>query len=156
MYPFAVTLYHITYTFITTSNFITTINMIDLNLHIDLELGPLYQFTKNHKLGKTYKTENFGTESTDHKFIIIAKLVLLFTIYTYFILCTLVLIVSMLTECKLKPFALRRFHRVSDMINFHLTYVKLLSSILVGFLVIRDCIIYRHFGCFIGLLRRLS
>ena len=68
------------------------------------------------------------------------------------------LIVSMLTECKLKPFALSRFHRVSDMemMNSHLTYVKLLSSILVGFLVIRDCIIYRHFGCFIGLLRRLS
>ena len=92
---------------------------------------------KNHKPGKTYKTKNCGT---DHKFLSIAKLVLLFTICIYFILCTLGLIVSMLTECKLKQFALSRFHRVFDMemINSHLTYVKLLSSILVGFLVIRN------------------
>ena len=128
--------------------------MIDLNLY-RFRIGSFVPIPKNHKPGKTYKTNNCGT---DLKFLSIAKLVLLFTVYTYFILCMLGLIVSMLTECKLKPFALSRFHRVSDMemMNSHLTYVKLLSSILVGFLVIRDCIIYRHFGCFIGLLRRLS
>ena len=54
------------------------------------------------------------------------------------------LVIGMLIECKLKSFALSRFH------------VKLLSSILISFLITRDCIIYRHFGCFIGLMDKLA
>ena len=93
--------------------------MIDLNLY-RFRIGSFVPIPKNHKPGKTYKTNNCGT---DLKFLSIAKLVLLFTVYTYFILCMLGLIVIMLTECKLKPFALSRFHRVSDMemMNSHLT-----------------------------------
>ena len=64
---------------------------------------------------------------------------------------------GMLLECKLRPFALGRFHRISDMemINNLISHVKIFSSILLGFLVTRDCIIYRHFGCFIGLINKL-
>ena len=67
------------------------------------------------------------------------------------------LVIGMLIECKLKSFALSRFHKITDMegMHSHLTHVKLLSSILISFLVTRDCIIYRHFGCFIGLIDKL-
>ena len=67
--------------------------MIDLNLY-RFRIGSFVPIPKNHKPGKTYKTNNCGT---DLKFLSIAKLVLLFTVYTYFILCMLGLIVSMLS-----------------------------------------------------------
>ena len=64
----------------------------------------------------------------------------------------------MLLECKLRPFALNRFHRVTDaeMLYFHLTHVKILSSDLFGFLITRDCNAnaYKNLGCFIGLLHK--
>ena len=67
-------------------------------------------------------------------------------------------IIGMLLETKFKTFSLGLFQDISDIesISFHHTHVKLLSSILVFFLITRDCIVYRHFGCFTGLLGKLS
>ena len=66
-------------------------------------------------------------------------------------------IVGMLLECKFKSFPLTRFRQISDiqLITTHLIHVKLLSAILITFLVSRDLIIFKHFGCFIGLMDRL-
>ena len=41
------------------------------------------------------------------------------------------------------------------MIHSHLTHVKLLSSILIGFLITRDLITYVQFGCCFGLIKKL-
>ena len=72
-------------------------------------------------------------------------------------LCMLGSIICMLVECKLKAFTLTRFHEISDMqmIHFHVVHVKLLSAVLIIFLVNRDLIIYRFFGCFIGIISKL-
>ena len=63
----------------------------------------------------------------------------------------------MFIECDLKHFTLTRFHRISDMqmINLHLTHIKLLSTILITFLITRDLIIFNYFGCFIGFCEKL-
>ena len=56
-------------------------------------------------------------------------------------------IVGMLLECKFKAF-LTRFRQISDMrfITTHPIHVKLLSAILITFLVRRDLIIFKHFA----------
>ena len=98
-----------------------------------------------------------GKYSPDQKFINRSKFLLISVCYVYTMLCMLGLILGMLTECNLKSFNLTRFHSISDMemINFHLSHVKLLSTVLLCFLITRDLIIYKYFGTFIGLIDRL-
>ena len=126
--------------------------MIDLTLY-RYRVGV---FSHKNQKGSS-KVSISGNCVTIHRFMSIVKFLLLSLFYVYFILCMLGISIGMLLECKLKPFALGRLHKISDMemITFHLIHVKILSSILLGFLFTRDCVIYTHFGCFIGLVNKL-
>ena len=98
-----------------------------------------------------------GKLSPENRFLNLTKILSISIIYVYTVLCMLGMIIGMLLECKFKNFALARFYNISDMQfeNVHITHVKLLSTILLTFLITRDLIIYSHFGCFIGLIGRL-
>ena len=98
-----------------------------------------------------------GNCVTTHRFMSAINFLTLAVFYIYFIVCVLSTSIGMLLECKLKFFTLTRFHGLTDveMIHSHLTHVKLLSSILIGFLITRDLIIYVHFGCCFGLIKKL-
>ena len=130
--------------------------MIDLILY-RFRIGVFSRKGKIGKLNTTSPVSITGKFSPDSKFIDICKFIFFSIIYLYFMLCMLGSTIGMLVECKLKPFTLTRFHQISNMqmIHFHLAHVKLLSAVLIIFLVSRDLIIYRHFGCYIGLLSRL-
>ena len=90
-------------------------------------------------------TGNFG----------VSKFILAVIVYLYFMLC--VLAIGMAIECKLKSFDNYRIPRISnmEMLHLHLTHVKMLSGVLVAFLITRDCIVFRNVGCFIGLLNKI-
>ena len=125
---------------------------------IDLALYRYRIGVFRHKQPKgSTKVSMSGNCVTSHRFMSIIKFLSLSLLYLYFILCMLGTSIGMLLECKLRHFALSRFHRITDMemIHMHLTHIKILSTMLIGFLMVRDCIIYKHFGCFIGLVSKL-
>ena len=130
--------------------------MIDINLY-RFRIGC---FRPNSKLNKSKNRKmdgyNTGNRSPDFGSMQL-KFLLISSIYIYFILCMLGIVVGMLVECKLKTFSMFRFHRVTDLEILHIqfTNIKLFSSMLIGFLIKRDLIINKNFGCFIGLLKRL-
>ena len=84
----------------------------------------------------------------------VSKFISVSIVYLYFMLCVLGLIMGMAIDCKLKSPDSYEFHRISnmEMIHLHLTHVKMLSAVLIAFLVTRDCITFRYMGCFAGLL----
>ena len=98
-----------------------------------------------------------GNLSPENKFFKLTKLLSLSIIYVYTIICMLGMTLGMLLECKFRKFSLNHFYNITDMemINIHLTHIKLLSTILVIFLITRDLIVFKYFGCFIGLVNRL-
>ena len=73
-------------------------------------------------------------------------------------LCVLVLVMGMAIECKLPALKELKFHYITnmEMMHLHLTHVKILSTVLLAFLITRDCIIFSYFGCFIGFVRKLN
>ena len=85
----------------------------------------------------------------------VSKFIFAVIVYLYFMLC--VLVFGMAIECKLKPSKIYKFSRISnmEMLHLHLTHVKMLSGVLMAFLIIRDCIVFRNLGCFIGLFDRI-
>ena len=118
--------------------------------------------------GKNYKSKNCSRRDDvsitgncitdfDSNFYDISGVIVLAMIYIYFMLCVLTSVIGMAIECKLKSFSKYRFYGINDMemIHFHLTHVKILSSILVAFLLTRDCIIFKNIVCFIGLISKL-
>ena len=98
-----------------------------------------------------------GNLSLENRFHRLTKILGISIIYVYTILCMLGMTLGMLLECKFRQFALTRFNNITDiqMINTHLIHVKLLSTILLTFLINRDLKIFKHFGCFIGLVDKL-
>ena len=98
-----------------------------------------------------------GNCVTTHRFMSAINFLTLAVFYIYFILCVLSTSIGMLLKCKLKFFTLTRFHGLTDveMIHSHITHVKLLYSILIGFLIARDLITHVHFGCCFGLIKKV-
>ena len=125
-------------------------NMIDLQL---------YRFRVGIFNRCLVRQVGLGTGTCDpySKYLLISKFSLLSCFYIYFILCMLGTTLSMISESKLKLFCINRFHQITDMeaLNCCLSHVKILSAILISFLITRDCIVYKHLGCFIGLLKYL-
>ena len=79
-------------------------------------------------------------------------------IYIYFMLCVLGVVMGMAIECKLSTLKGYKFYYLTDMemMHLHLTHVKILSTVLLAFLITRDCIIFSYFGYFIGFLSKLN
>ncbi len=107
---------------------------------------------------RTITVSNTGNNLTDNGFFNIINLLLYLTVYLYFSICIWGVIVCMLRECKFSSFTINRFHRISDTecIYSFLTHSKLLSVVLMYYILKRDVISYRFFGIYFGLLRKLS
>ena len=86
----------------------------------------------------------------------VSKFVSVSFVYLYFMLCVLGLVMGMALDCNFRSSYSYDFSNISnmEMIHFHLSHVKILSSVLIAFLVTRDCITFRYLGCFSGLLAK--
>ena len=98
------------------------------------------------------KCDNISNYMTDKYSV--SRFISVSIVYLYFMLCVLGLVMGMAIECKFKSSDSYKFQRISnmEMLHLHLTHVKMLSAVLIAFLVTRDCITFRYMGCFAGLL----
>ena len=87
-----------------------------------------------------------------------ARFILVSIIYLYFMLCVLCVVMGMAIELKLPAIREIKFYLTTDMemMHLHLTHVKLLSAVLLAFLITRDCIAFRYLGSFSGFIRILD
>ena len=129
--------------------------MIDLNLYRS-RIG-LYRGARGNVKSCAGNVSTVGNCKADDDFLSISFLMFYLTIYLYFAICVLGSIVSMLGECSFRSFTINRFYAVSDteLLYSHTLHNKLLSAILIYFLVKRDILAFRFFGFFLGILNKL-
>ena len=130
-----------------------TSQMIDLSLYRQ-RVGVF----NNNRKRRSEKVSNAGNCVPDIGFLSILKFLIFLFIYLYFAICMFGMMVCMLRECKLHSFTINRFHRISEQEHLHscLTHSKLLSVVLVYFLLKRDLLSYRFFGIYFGIISKLS
>ena len=127
--------------------------MIDLNLY--RYIVGVYNSCKHISGSKSVSMAgNFGT---DTRFLSIVYLLFYLTIYMYFAICMWGMIICMLRECKFRSFPINRFHIISDteLIHSYLTHSKVLSVVLMYYVLKRDVLSFRFFGIYFGLLSKL-
>ena len=129
--------------------------MIDLNLYRS-RIG-LYRGISGNVKSCAGNVSIAGNCKADDDFLSISFLMFYLTIYLYFAICVFGSIVSMLGECSFRSFTINRFYAVSDteLLYSHTLHNKLLSAILIYFLVKRDILAFRYFGFFLGILKKL-
>ena len=124
--------------------------MIDPNLY-RYRIGVYNAGAGKSSGSRTQNVSTAGNCRADNDFLSIAYLLFYLIIYLYFALCILGVTISMLRDCKFLPFSINRFHNISnsEFIGLYLTHTKLLSAILIYFVLKKALLPILHTSWFL-------